>query len=122
MQGADEKTVRTLDEVALITPENIHLNSFMYEPIIDMSDKHLRRLYSRVEVLILIPRLGQPNTGLQSTDRKGDLGHQVGGPRAAARGIFRRPIGSILNPKTLGRHADSKTDVPPEETVRTAGS
>ena len=31
-----------------MTPENIHLNSFMYEPIMDMSDEHLRQLYSDV--------------------------------------------------------------------------
>lgn len=35
---------RILDSVVLMTPENIHVNSFMYEPIIDMSDSHLRRL------------------------------------------------------------------------------
>jgi hypothetical protein len=40
-----------LDTVALMTPENIHLNSFMYEPIIDMSDEQLRRLYLRVKEL-----------------------------------------------------------------------
>jgi len=28
----------TLSDVVLMTPENIHLNSFMYEPILDMSD------------------------------------------------------------------------------------
>jgi hypothetical protein len=37
-----------LQSVALMTPENIHLNSFMYEPILDMSDTHLRKLYSAV--------------------------------------------------------------------------
>ena len=31
-----------------MTPENIHLNSFMYEPIVDMSNDHLKRLYERV--------------------------------------------------------------------------
>jgi hypothetical protein len=31
-----------------MTPENIHLNSFMYEPILDMSDQHLRKLYTEV--------------------------------------------------------------------------
>ena len=41
-------TIRTLSQVALMTPENIHLNSFMYEPIIDMSDDHLKRLYQHV--------------------------------------------------------------------------
>jgi ABC-type cobalamin/Fe3+-siderophores transport system ATPase subunit len=42
------ESLATLDEVALMTPENIHLNSFMYEPIVDMSDQHLRVLYRRV--------------------------------------------------------------------------
>jgi hypothetical protein len=34
-----------------MTPENIHVNSFMYEPIIDMADDHLRDLYARVKSL-----------------------------------------------------------------------
>ena len=41
-------TIQTLQRVVLMTPENIHLNSFMYEPIIDMSDEHLRKLYQDV--------------------------------------------------------------------------
>lgn len=41
----------TLQRVVLMTPENIHLNSFMYEPILDMSDEHLRRLYREVNEL-----------------------------------------------------------------------
>lgn len=45
---ADAESVRVLDEVALMTSENIHLNSFMYEPIVDMSDDHLRNLYKKV--------------------------------------------------------------------------
>lgn len=40
-----------IQRVLLMTPENIHLNSFMYEPILDMSDEHLRRLYSEVIAL-----------------------------------------------------------------------
>lgn len=40
-----------LEAVVLMTPENIHVNSFMYEPIIDMSDAHLRKLYSDVQKL-----------------------------------------------------------------------
>jgi hypothetical protein len=44
-------TLRTLDSVLLMTPENIHVNSFMYEPIIDMSDTHLRKLFIEVESL-----------------------------------------------------------------------
>lgn len=35
---------QVLDRVAIITPEHIHINSFMYEPIIDMGDDHLRGL------------------------------------------------------------------------------
>lgn len=42
------ETREILDAVVLMTPENIHVNSFMYEPIIDMSDAHLRRLYREV--------------------------------------------------------------------------
>src|SRR5690606_34103437 len=34
-------TIRLLDQVNLMTPENIHLNSFMYEPILDMSAHRL---------------------------------------------------------------------------------
>lgn len=45
-------TIATLDRVSLMTPENIHLNSFMYEPIIDMSDEHLKRLYKDVTQLV----------------------------------------------------------------------
>ena len=40
-----------LDRVALMTPENIHLNSFMYEPLIDMGEDHLRKLYKDVRGL-----------------------------------------------------------------------
>jgi hypothetical protein len=34
----------TMHKVILMTPDGIHLNSFMYEPIMDMSDEHLRYL------------------------------------------------------------------------------
>lgn len=44
-------SIQTIQEVVLITPENIHLNSFMYEPILDMSDEHLRGLYKDVMAL-----------------------------------------------------------------------
>lgn len=43
--------IRIIERVLLMTPENIHLNAFMYEPIIDMSDEHLTRLYSDVGTL-----------------------------------------------------------------------
>lgn len=49
--GGETKTIEVLDRVALMTPENIHLNSFMYEPIVDMSDEHLKKLYQEVTAL-----------------------------------------------------------------------
>lgn len=41
----------TLDKVNLMTPENIHLNAFMYEPLIDMSVSHLISLYNDLNSL-----------------------------------------------------------------------
>lgn len=32
-----------------MTPENIHLNSFMYEPILDMSIDELQTLYNELK-------------------------------------------------------------------------
>lgn len=43
--------LRTLDGMVLMTPENIHVNSFMYEPILDMSDEHLSRLLAEIRAL-----------------------------------------------------------------------
>ena len=43
--------IDVFDRVALMTPESIHVNSFMYEPLIDMSDDHLRKLYADVKAL-----------------------------------------------------------------------
>lgn len=40
--------ISLLEQVVIMTPENIHLNSFMYEPILDMSDWHLRKLYQNI--------------------------------------------------------------------------
>jgi ABC-type lipoprotein export system ATPase subunit len=37
--------INFIERVNLMTPENIHINSFMYEPILDMSDYHLKALY-----------------------------------------------------------------------------
>jgi len=42
------KLIPLLDKVVMMTPENIHLNSFMYEPLLDMSDSHLRELYNEI--------------------------------------------------------------------------
>lgn len=40
-----------IDKVNLMTPENIHLNSFMYEPLVDMSVYHLVDLYNSIKQL-----------------------------------------------------------------------
>jgi len=59
--GTEEATIRVLQKVILMTPESIHLNSFMYEPILDMSDEHLRRLYGDMMKLLFgeCPLLGR---------------------------------------------------------------
>lgn len=51
LHPAEREALDVLQRVALMTPENIHLNSFMYEPILDMSDSHLRTLYKEVKSL-----------------------------------------------------------------------
>lgn len=43
--------ILVLEQVNLMTPENIHLNSFMYEPILDLGIGHLKALYSEVKAL-----------------------------------------------------------------------
>lgn len=45
----EEELIDILKRVNLITPENIHVNSFMYEPILDMGDGELRELYKTVK-------------------------------------------------------------------------
>lgn len=47
----NDASMNTLELVAMITPENIHLNSFMFEPILDMSLKQLHKLYNDVKAL-----------------------------------------------------------------------
>jgi hypothetical protein len=45
---AETGAIAIPERVSLMTPENIHLTSFMFEPIVDMSDQHLRRLCTDV--------------------------------------------------------------------------
>ncbi|PQJ67338.1 hypothetical protein [Photobacterium angustum] len=52
LHQAEQSTISLLDQVNLMTPENIHLNSFMYEPILDMSAHSLYQLYSDIKQLI----------------------------------------------------------------------
>lgn len=45
---SDHDILSALDHVNLMTPENIHVNTFMYEPLIDMSINHLIVLYQDI--------------------------------------------------------------------------
>lgn len=47
----NDEAVKVLENVAMMTPENIHLNSFMFEPILDMSSRHLYSTYHSVKSL-----------------------------------------------------------------------
>lgn len=47
----ENESIALMEQVNLMTPENIHLNSFMYEPILDMSPKHLKQLYAAVKIV-----------------------------------------------------------------------
>lgn len=48
MFQSETEKIKILGDVNLMTPEHIHINSFMYEPIIDMSNLHLKKLYKDV--------------------------------------------------------------------------
>lgn len=43
--------IEHLKRVNLITPEHIHINSFMYEPLIDMDKNQITDLYNKVETV-----------------------------------------------------------------------
>jgi len=45
---ARNEVIKTLESVNIMTPKNIHLNSFMYEPILDMGIDELKSLYDKV--------------------------------------------------------------------------
>ncbi len=45
---AEKESIQIFEQVNLMTPENIHLNSFMYEPILDLSAQHLKKLYGKL--------------------------------------------------------------------------
>jgi hypothetical protein len=50
-ENINDDNMGVLNIVAMITPENIHLNSFMFEPILDMSSKKLYEVYQYVKSL-----------------------------------------------------------------------
>lgn len=51
-QIANEEQINIVNEVNIMTPENIHINSFMYEPIMDMDINELLNLYAKLKKLI----------------------------------------------------------------------
>ncbi|MFW1754729.1 hypothetical protein [Acinetobacter wanghuae] len=44
--GLNESILKLLNRVNLITPEHLHVNSFMFEPLVDMSMNNLVNLYN----------------------------------------------------------------------------
>lgn len=50
-EGIPESNLELLDEVNLITPEHIHVNSFMYEPLLDIGFDEVKELYSSIKAL-----------------------------------------------------------------------
>lgn len=50
-QFGETAKLEILNEVNIMTPEHIHINSFMYEPLLDMDIVGLLRLYQRVKTL-----------------------------------------------------------------------
>ena len=50
-QFGDDEKITILNEVSIMTPEHIHINSFMYEPLLDMDINELLSLYRRTKTL-----------------------------------------------------------------------
>jgi hypothetical protein len=49
--NGDEQSIKVLNEVMIMIPENIHFNSFMYEPLMDMDIVEILNLYYKVREL-----------------------------------------------------------------------
>lgn len=43
---------RLMNQVLMLTSENIHINNFMFEPLVDISIAHLKSLYKNIKKLI----------------------------------------------------------------------
>lgn len=55
--------IKTLEKVSITVSSNIHLNSFMYEPILDLTIEHLLTLYSEIlelESALTVPHGNEP--------------------------------------------------------------
>ena len=50
-QIGTKELIKVLDSVNIMTPENIHINSFMYEPLLDMDILELKKLYGNIKTL-----------------------------------------------------------------------
>ena len=50
-ENISENVLKIISDVLLITQENIHINSFMYEPILDMSIDDLVKLYKNIKTI-----------------------------------------------------------------------
>lgn len=48
---SDNSILQILERVNMMTAENIHINAFMYEPLLDLSDSYLKKLYCDVKHL-----------------------------------------------------------------------
>ncbi len=44
----NENVVQLMDKIQLATPEFIHVNAFMYEPLVDIDGKYLKEIYEEV--------------------------------------------------------------------------
>lgn len=47
----ENETIKLMEQVNLMTAENIHINAFMYEPILDLSDTYLKGLFNKLSNL-----------------------------------------------------------------------
>lgn len=47
----NDPNMSVIEQVNMMTPEIIHINSFMYEPLIDLSVYHLIELYRKCSAL-----------------------------------------------------------------------
>lgn len=50
-KGLSDDKKRIIQKVLMITPENIHINSFMFEPILDTSLDHLYTCFEEIKNL-----------------------------------------------------------------------
>lgn len=53
MHNIPEDSLEVLERINIMTPENIHLNSFMFEPLLDLSNEHLKQLFKDIKTIIL---------------------------------------------------------------------